>query len=482
MSASVSESPLEVAAPAPTEPGRRARPGLALAVIAGCNAMIQLDDPIMNIALPGIRADLGLSALAASWVIGAYLLVFGGLLLLGGRAGDILGRRRMFVAGVGLFTAAAAARAAVTGGELLIAVRAVEGAGAAFAAANGFVLMLATFPEGPARKRAIALCTAVGASSTAGGLVLAGALGSVGSWRWLVLLNVPVGLAIVLLAPRVVEETERVRGRFDLRGTLLSATGVGAVVYGLSQAGEHPWSSARVAGPLLAGLVLLSSFIGSQRRTEQPIVRLALFKDRNRALAFGSMLVLPGALTGAYFFLSQFFQQHHGWSALTAAFALLPVPLAMAATAAVAPRIERSLGPKPMMAIGATALAVENLWLSRLRYEDPYLTGVLPSLVLLGAGMTCCVVPATVLATSGLRPQELGSAGSVLNALQAIGGSLCIALLVTASAGYSDFADTMSAGFATGSGFAATGLLIALALRPGPLAAGRRSWASRTPR
>ncbi len=453
------------------EGGLGARGGVVLGVIAGCNAMIQLDDPLMNIALPGIRADLGLSALAASWVVGAYLLAFGGLLLLGGRAGDILGRRRVFVAGVGVFTAAAAARAVVPGGEMLIAVRAVEGAGAAFAAANGFVLMLGAFPEGAARKKAIAVCTAVGAGTTAGGLVLAGALGSVGSWRWLVLLNVPVGLVIVVLAPRVVAETERVAGRFDLRGAVLSAVGAGGVVYGLSQAAEHAWSSVRVAGSLLGGLVLLGLFVGSQRRAVQPMVRLGLFRDRDRALAFASMLVLPGGLVGAYFFLSQFFQQQHGWSPLEAALGLLPVPVAMAATALAARRIEGVLGARRMMVVGASALGLQNLWLSRLGQDDAYVTGVLPSLVLLGAGMTCCAVPATVLATSGLRGHEFGSAGSVLNALQAVGGSLCVAVLVAASAGYAGFGRAMSAGFVAGAGLAGVGLLIALALRPGAVRA-----------
>ncbi|ROQ88784.1 EmrB/QacA subfamily drug resistance transporter [Streptomyces sp. 2132.2] len=464
MSASVIERPAtaEGGAPGTSVP----RPGLALAVIAGCNAMIQLDDPIMNIALPGIRADLGLSALAASWVIGAYLLAFGGLLLLGGRAGDILGRRKVFVAGVALFTAAAAVRAVVPSGELLIAVRAVEGAGAACAAANGFVLMLSTFAEGPARKRAIAVCTAVGAASTAGGLLLAGALTSAGSWRWVLLLNVPMGLAIALLAPRVIAETGRIRGRLDLRGALLSALGAAALVYGLSQAAEHPWSDVLVAGPLLAGLVLLCVFVGTQRRAAQPIVRLGLFRDRDRALAFASMLVLPGGLIGAYFFLSQFFQQHHGWSPLEAAFGLLPVPVTMAAVAGVGVRVERAIGPRPMMAIGTAALIAENLWLSRLGPTDAYLTGVLPGLLLLGAGMAFCVIPPTVLATSGLRPEELGSAASVLNALQSVGGSLCIALMVTASAGRADFADTMSAGFTAGAAFAGAALLIALCLRP----------------
>ncbi|MFJ7154252.1 MFS transporter [Streptomyces sp. NPDC101118] len=468
------------AAPVPARPGalvrrpgtaprvRRPRPGPALAVIAGANATIHLDDPLMNVALPGIRAELHLTALSASWVVGAYLLAFGGLLLLGGRAGEVLGRRRVFVSGLAVFTLAGTLRALAPNGELLIAVRAAEGAGAALVAANGFVLMLEAFPPGPARTRAIAVCTAVGAASTAGGLLLAGALTSVGSWRWVVLLNVPLGLVLALLAPRVLAESVRIPGRFDAAGAVLSALGAASLVYGLSQAAERPWSSLQVAGPLASGAALLALFVGVQRHTAQPIVRLGVFRDRNRALAYASMLAVPGAVIGAYFFLSQFFQQDRGWSPLAAALALLPVPLTTAALVGFAVREERALGAKRVMAIGAAALLLENLWLTRLGPEDPYATAVLPALVLLGAGLAFCAVPATVLATSGLKAEETGSTGSLLNACQAVGGSLCVALLVTASSGYGSLPEAMSAGFAAAAACGAAVLALALALRPRP--------------
>ncbi|MFJ5546630.1 MFS transporter [Streptomyces sp. NPDC093225] len=451
----------------PAAAGRRARPGLALAVIAGCTATIRLDDPVTNTALPGIRAGLGPSAPTASWVVGAYLLAFGGLLLLGGRAGDVLGRRRVFVAGVYVFTAAAVVRAFVPGGELLIAVRAAQGAGAAFATANGFALLLATFADGPARRRAIAVCTAVGAAATAGGLLLAGAAPTpAGSWRWVLLLDVPVGLAVALLAPRVPAGSRRAPGRLDGLGAVLSVVGAAALVYGLWRAAERPWGDAPVAGPVAAGVVLLAAFAGVQRRTERPIVRLRLFRDRDRALALASVLVLPGALVGAYVGLGPFFQQGHGWSAPAAAVALLPLPVAMAGAAGLAVHVERAVGAKRVMVLGALALVVENLWLAFLEPAADYASAVLPSLVLLGAGTAFCAVPATVLATSGLRPDELGSAGGVLGALQVLGGSLGVALLATAASGYTVPADAMGAGFTAGAAVAGAGLLLALALRP----------------
>ncbi|MER5889407.1 MFS transporter [Streptomyces sp. NPDC001941] len=439
----------------------KARPALALGVIAACNAMIQLDDPIVNIALPGLREGLSLSPMGAAWVINAYLLTFGGLLLLGGRAGDILGRRKVFLAGVGLFTAAAALRGFATSAEFLIAVRAVQGVGAALAAPSGLALVLSMFAEGAPRKRAIAVCTAVGAVSTAGGLLLAGALTSVSSWRWVLYLDVPVGIGILLLAPLAIRETARSRGRFDLAGALVSALGAASLVYGLAQAAERPWSDPVVVGSVLAGLALLVVFGWVERRAEQPIVVPRLFADRDRVLAYVGTLAVPGALIGTYFFLNQYFQRGHGWSALATACALLPLPVTMAVTAGLAVRLERAQGPRRLMAAGAALLVAGNLWLATLDASEPYALGVLPALVLLGAGMACSVLPPTVLATSGLRGGEAGAASSVLNSLQSVGGSIGLATLVMVST----HSGGMTGGFATGAAFAGIALLAALSLR-----------------
>jgi EmrB/QacA subfamily drug resistance transporter len=443
--------------------GKKRRAAGALAVIAGCNAMIQLDDPIVNIALPGMRADLGLSAVGASWVLTAYLLAFGGLLLLGGRLGDLLGRRRVFMAGVGLFTAAAAAlRGAASSGEMLIAVRAVQGVGAALAAPSGLALLLSMFPQGPARTRAIAVCTAAGALSTAGGLLLAGALTSLGSWRWVVYLDVPVGVAIVVAAPFVLRETPRVRGRLDAAGALLSALGAAALVFGLARAAERPWGDMSVAGSVLAGVAGLVLFAVVERRARQPLVAPALFADRDRLLAYGATLAVPGAVIGTYFFLNQFFQAGRGWSALVAACALLPLPVTTALAAAGGERLLRRLGARRMLAVGAGLLVCGNGWLA-LSATGPYPV-VLPALVLLGAGMACGVLPLTVLATSSLAPDGAGAASGVLNAVQSVGGSVGLATLVTVAS----HGGGAAAGFVAGAGFAAVALVAAAALRRRP--------------
>ncbi|MFE7839544.1 MFS transporter [Streptomyces sp. NPDC057474] len=468
MSAQTSRAPVTRPAAAPSaavRTGRGARPRLALAAIAGCNAMIQLDDPIVNVALPGLREQFGLSAVGASWVVNAYLLTFGGLLLLGGRAGDILGRRKVFLAGVGLFTAAALLRGIAPSGEFLVAVRAVQGAGAALAAPSGLALVLSMFPQGAPRRRAIAVCTAAGAVSTAGGLLLAGALTSLGSWRWVLWLDVPLGVAILLAAPFVIEETPRNRGRFDLAGALVSALGAASLVYGLAQAAERPWGDPVVAGAVTAGVGLLVVFGRIERRAAQPIVVPRLFADRDRLLAYLSTLAVPGALIGTYFFLNQFFQGRHGWSALAAACALLPLPVTMATTVPAVVRLERLVGTKPLMAGGAVLLAAGNLWLACLDASDPYVFAVLPALVLLGAGMAACALPPTVLATSGLRGSEAGAASSVLNCLQSVGGSIGLATLVTVSAHTGGASAGMAGGFATGAAFAGLALLAALFLR-----------------
>lgn len=455
MTAHVSEKPVPRTAPGPH---RKARGAAALAVIAGCNAMIQLDDPIVNIALPGMREELGLSAVGASWVVNAYLLAFGGLLLLGGRAGDILGRRKVFMAGVGLFTAAASLRGLAPSGDMLVTLRVVQGAGAALAAPSGLALLLSTFAEGTSRKRAIAVCTTVGAVSTAGGLLLAGALTAIGSWRWVLFLDVPIGVAIVLLAPFVLDETARHRGRFDLAGALLSAVAAASLVYGLGRAAERPWSDPLVVGCLLAGAVLFAVFAAVERRAQQPIVVPRLFAGRDRLLAYLGTLAVPGALIGTYFFLNQYFQRQHGWSALATACALLPLPVTMAVTAGFAVRLERRIGARRLWAAGACLLVTGNVWLSTLGTGDAYAATVLPALVLLGAGMACSVLPPTVLATSRLRGDEAGAASSVLNSVQSVGGSIGLATLVTVAAHTSG----MTGGFVASAAFAGCVLLAAL--------------------
>lgn len=483
MSAHVTEPP--ALGTAPPKPAPAARAGLALGLLATCNAMIMIDESMVNIALPGMGQDLGLGPVGLGWVLNAYLLTFGGLLLLGGRTGDLLGRRRVFLAGVALFTAAAALRGLAPSGEFLIAVRAVQGIGAAFAAPSALALVLSLFPEGAGRKKAIAVCTAVGALSTAGGLLLSGALTSLSSWRWVLLLNVPIGVAILLLAPLVIAETPRSRGRFDLAGAVLSTAGAAALVFGLARVAEHPWSDPLVVGTLTAGVLLLVTFWFVERRAEQPVVVLRLFADRDRLTAYTGTFAVQGALIGTMFFLIQYFQYVAGHDPLTSALALTPVAVAMITMSGAAVRIERAVGPKRLMLTGAALLVVANLWLSRLEAGSDYWNTALPALLVFGTGMAFCVLPTTILGTSGLRHDEAGAASSVHNALQTVGASLGLAVLVTVAARAGSaaaenppaglpeeavqghvFLESMSASFTAGACFAVAAFAVALFIRP----------------
>ncbi|WP_438486735.1 MFS transporter [Streptomyces sp. S186] len=485
MPAQTSKPPAPSAPPPAPQPRGAAGGGLVLGLLAACNAMVMLDESMVNIALPAMSRDLGLTPVGLSWVVTAYLLPFGGLLLLGGRAGDLLGRRKVFLAGVTLFTLSAVLRAVAPAGEFLVAVRAVQGLGAALAVPSALALVLSRFPEGAARKRAIAVYTAVGAASTACGLLFSGALSSLTSWRGLLLLNVPLGLVVLVCVPLVVPETRRTRGRFDLAGALLSTGAAAALVYGLARVAEHPWDDPLVAATIAAGLALLALFLFVERRAEQPVVVLRLFADRNRACAYGATFAVQGALIGTGFFLVQFFQQTAGFTPLASAAALTPIALTMIAMSGVAVRLERRIGPRRLMLAGAALLAVANLWLAQLTPGSGYGDTVLPALLVFGSGMACCVIPATILGTSGLRSSEAGAASSVHNALQTVGASLGLAVLVTvathaqraADPGAAGFVAGMSASFTAGACCAAAAFAVALFIRPSGAAgntAGRR--------
>jgi EmrB/QacA subfamily drug resistance transporter len=471
----------------PAVASRVPRTGIALALIVACQAMILIDDMIVNIALPGMSAELALTPTQLSWVINAYLLAFGGLLLLGGRAGDIVGQRKVFLAGVTLFTAACLLRGLATIEWQLIAARAVQGVGAALASPCILALIISMYREGPRRKRAIAIYTAIGGLGAAVGLLLAGALASTSSWHWVLMLNVPVGVLILLFAPFVIEETERQPGRFDLPGALSSAAGLAALVYALSNAGGDGWQSLPVRCTFGAGLLLLSGFVAIERRARQPIVVPRLFANRSRVCAYLVVLLVQGGQIGQLFFLTQFFQQRLDFSPLLAALAFLPVTVTLLTLAGVAVKLEQRIGARPLIVVGAAMLIGSNLLLARLNISTNYLTDVLPALLLLGGGIALGTIPATIAATTGVNRTESGSASSVVNAVTTLGAALALAVLVTvmtdagitaadhvpagipaqAVQGYT-FVVGMSASFVAASLFAFASLVVALFIRRRP--------------
>ncbi len=424
---------LESARPRPPGAARRGyHPALALTIIAASQLMVVLDATIVNIALPQMQQALHFSTTSLSWVLNAYTLTFGGLLLLGGRAGDILGRRRVFVAGILVFTLASFLGGLATSSGWLLAARALQGVGAAIAAPTALSLITTNFAEGQARNRAFGVFSAVAVSGGAVGLIAGGMLTSWLSWRWVLFVNVPIGILLAVLAPLFITESERQPGRFDLGGALTSTAGMAALVYGFISAAHDGWSNLATVGSFSVAAVLLAVFFSIETRTGQPITPLHMFADRNRAGTYAVMLSLAAALFGMFFFLTLFVQDVLGYSPLRAGFAFLPVSAAIIGASQFAARSLPRIGPKRLMTAGAVLGTVGLAWLTQISVTSGYLTGILGPMLVFGVGMGLLFVPLTITAVSGVAPQEAGAASSLLNVMQQVGGSLGLSILVTA--------------------------------------------------
>jgi MFS family permease len=309
--------------------GSTTRAGIALAVIVTCQLMVVLDNTVVNIAIAQIRSDLDFSPAGLSWVINAYTLTFGGLMLLGGRAGDIFGRRRMLIAGLAVFSVASLVGGLAISPAMLVAARAVQGAGAAMAAPSTLALIAATFEEGRPRNKALAIFSGVSAGAGSLGLILGGVLTSGASWRWVLFINVPIGLAVMVLAPRFVPEPPRREGRLDLTGGLLSTAGLASLIYGFILIGEGAASAAAVAGLFAAAVVLLAVFFVVEARSSSPLMPLHLVLHRTRGLVYLVMLSVSAVVFGMFFFISQYAQNDLHYSALRTGLAFLPLTIAI---------------------------------------------------------------------------------------------------------------------------------------------------------
>jgi EmrB/QacA subfamily drug resistance transporter len=402
-----------------------------LAIILGCYLMIVLDISIVITALPSIRRALGFSPTGLSWVQNAYTLTFGGLLLLGARAGDLLGRRRTFVAGIGLFTAASLMGGLAQSAEWLIAARAVQGVGAAIAAPSTLALLTVVFPEGQARTRAVSLYGAVAGGGASLGLVLGGMLTHWVSWRWGLFLNVPVGAVLMWLAPRYLPETERRRGRFDAAGAVTSTLGMTALVYGFVRAASEAWSDPGTIASFLASAALLVAFVLIELRAEQPITPLRLFASRQRSGAYLARVTIVGAMFGMFFFVTQFLQGVLGYNALRAGLAFLPMTVVMFAVVQLVPRIASRFGDARMLAGGVSLGLVGMLWLSTISDGTHYFPQIALPLVILGVGMGIALVPLTAAGIAGVKQSDAGAASGLVNAAHQLGGSVGLGILVT---------------------------------------------------
>ncbi|MFB4309177.1 MFS transporter [Actinomadura sp. GTD37] len=456
-------APPEFAAPGGTA-AHHHRPGTVLAVIVGCQLMIGLDTSVVTIALPEVRQGLGLSTGSLAWIQNAYMLAFGGLLLLGGRAGDVFGRRRAFIAGVALFTAASLLGGLAETGWWLLAARAGQGVAAAVAAPSAMALIAQHF-EGPARVRALSVFSAVTGAGAAAGMVAGGALTEAGSWRWVFFVNVPVGAVLLLAAPRVLAETRRRPGRFDLGGAVTSTLGMTALVHALIRAGSDGWGDGRVLAAFGAAAVLLAGFVAIETRVRQPVMPLWLLTGRDRAASYLGQFLLTAAMFGAFFFLTQYLQQVLHYGPLRAGAAFLPMVGMQFAVVRLAPRLMARMGARPLVVAGAVLLTAGLLWLSRLSPGDGYAAGLLVPFLLMGAGGGLSVMPLNATILAGVEPAQAGAASGVAQTMLWTGGSLGSAVMVTvhgSAASGGDIVHGMDAAFATGAVFAAAALAVAV--------------------
>ena len=407
---------------------------LALIVIACAQLMVVLDTTIVNVALPSVQRALRFTATDLEWVVNGYSLAFGGLLLLGGRAGDLFGRRRMFVIGVLLFAAASLAGGLATTSTWLIAARVIQGVGGAVIAPTALSLVADTFAEGPARNRALGIYAGAAGGGGAVGLILGGLIVNYLSWRWVLFVNVPIAAAIAFAAPRVLAAAERRAGRLDLTGAVAVTGGMTLLVYGLSRVATHSWTEATTATTLGLGAALLVLFVLIERRSRQPLLPLRLFANRNRTGAFALRMLAGSTTLSVLFFLTQIIQIGRGYSPLRAGFAFLPLGVGVVITAQVMSRVVGRVGPRTPIALGALTVAGGLFWLSHLTDQAGYVPAILGPLVLLSVGLGLIFLPTTVVAVSGSARQDSGVTSAALNVSQQLGGSLGLAVLGTVSA------------------------------------------------
>ena len=410
---------------------RLANPSLLLFVILTAQLMVVLDTTIVNVALPHIQLSLGLSASGLSWVLNIYILTFGGLLLLGARAGDLLGRRRVFLTGIALFTVSSLVGGLADTGWMLLAARAVQGIGAALAAPTALSLLTTAFAEGSARVRAIGLYTTVSAAGGAIGLVAGGLLTDLVSWRWVMFVNVPIGLVVWMLGRIVITETETYRGRFDIAGAVFSTLGMASIVFGLVEAGSNGWTSLTTISALIVGTALLGLFVHQESRVDEPILPLRLVRHATRSSANVARGLLYAGMYGMFFFLSQFFQDVQRFSPLVAGVAFLPMPFSVFLGSQLTGRVLiRRFPQKIVMMTGATVVTLGLLLATRIQTSTSY-AQILASMVLVGVGMGISFVSLTSASLADVAPQDAGAASGLVNVSQQIGGVLGLAVLVT---------------------------------------------------
>ena len=421
---------------APTRSGRTVTGGSPvpiLAIILISYFMILLDNSVVFTGLPSIRADLDLTTTELSWVQDAYTLVFGGLLLLGARAGDIVGRRRLFVVGLAIFGTASGLIGLAPTGWWIISARAMQGVGAAIVAPTSLALITAYF-DGETRSRAIAWYGATAGIGASLGLLVGGALTDLVSWRAAFLVNVPIAIAMIVGARAVLTETARRPGRFDVPGALCATLGVGALVFGIIESAEHGWGSTRVVAALAVAAALLTALVLNEARAEQPIMPLRLFASRERSGAYAARMLYLGAMIGFFYFTTQLMQDGLGFTPLQAGLGFLPMSLVNFAVALAIPRLSRRIPNAVLLAAGTALTLLGMAWLSRAGIGDSYVLSVAVPMMLIGGGQGLAFAPLTSAGLSGVPAADAGAASGLVNTAHQLGMALGLGVLVAVSA------------------------------------------------
>ena len=448
----------------------------ALAVLAVAQFMVVLDASIVNVALPSIQRALGFSESGLQWVVNAYTLAFGGFLMLGGRAADLLGRRRMFIAGLGLFSAASLAGGFAQSDGWLIAARAVQGLGAAIVSPAALSIVTTTFTEGAERNKALGIWGALAGAGGAVGVLMGGMLTEWAGWEWVLFVNVPIGLAAAFAAPRFVRESKaHERTSLDVAGAVTVTAGLVALVYALVDANRAGWGSVQTIGLLALSAALLASFVVVELRTKHPLMPLTIFRNRSVASADAVALLVGASLFSMFFFISLYLQQVLGQSALQAGLSYLPLAFAIIFSAGAASQLVTKVGPKPVLVSGLLFTTVGLVLFTQISPDGSFAGDVLLPSVIVAVGLGLSFVSLTITAMSGVTHHEAGMASGLLNTAQQVGGALGLAVLSSVAAsqiadagghGPAALTDGFQSAFTVGAGFAALGVVLALLAVP----------------
>ena len=448
--------------PARAHDTRRASIGIGIVLVA--QLMLVLDATVVNVALPHIATDLGFTPAGLSWVLNAYTLAFGGLLLLGGRLGDVLGRLRTFEIGLALFTVASLLGGLATSPAWLIAARTLQGVGAAFAAPGVLALVTTSAPDEAARNRGLALFTAVSSAGASIGLLLGGVLTDLVSWHWTLFVNVPIGAVVLVLARRFVSETPRVRGRFDVVGAVTATLGSVAVVHGFISAPDNGWTSPLTVGSFVVGVLLLVTFVRTESRVASPLLPLGLVRNRSRAGALALMALVVGAQFSTFFLVTQYLQVVLGFSPIATGAAFLPLSLAIFATSRVSARLVARVGPRALILVGTLGLTASFVWLSSMSESSTYAAHLLGALVLNGVSAALVFMPVTVVVLGGVDRSQAGTVSGLLQTSQQLGGAVGLAAIVSVYASQAvpgRFVPGVEPAFLTSATFTLVALLVA---------------------